>query len=408
MAEPHDVPITRPETHEHIGVDVLIVGSGPVGLSAAIALRQAGIDVAVIDKRHARDTQTSRAVVIHARTLEVLETLGVTDRLLDVGHKATSFTVRDGSATLMCVNFEELPTNHRYMVMVPQWRTEQILEQRLTDLGETVRYGWNFTISHRFGDRVEAQVRDSHDRDHLIVAKLVIAADGAKSSVRESIGIPFMGRDYEGHYLLADVEMACDLDDSQLYTFLTPTATMVMAALPDNRWRILTDDVPGLTPTPRQLEDLIHTRTATTGHIESIAWTSRYQVAHRLADTFRHGRILLAGDAAHIHSPAGGQGMNTGIQDAVTLAEIATRALHDDDLDLLDAYADQRRRIARNVITATDRLTRLLTARNPAVRRLRNTVLLVLGRLPRFRHVMAMRMSQLAHASAATVTRQSR
>jgi 2-polyprenyl-6-methoxyphenol hydroxylase-like FAD-dependent oxidoreductase len=342
-------------------------------------------------------------MVVHARTLEVLEDLGVTEALVASGHRASSFTFHDGAKTLLRLPFDDLPTKYPYMLLVPQWRTEQILEERLTALGAKVRYGWTFTGLRQRADGVNVQVDDPDGEHRLIRALLVIGADGGRSAVREAVEIPFVGEDYEGNFLLADVEMTSDLSDEAIHNFLAPEGTMVIETLPDGKWRIVTTDVPtAAAPTRDELEALVHARATTTARIASIAWMSRYRVAHRIAAAYRRGRVLLAGDAAHQHSPAGGQGMNTGIQDAVVLAEIAHAALREDDLTMLDEYERQRRRVAKDVIRLTDRFTRLVTVRNTVNRRLRNIALAVVGRLPGVRRAIAMRISELTNRDTPT------
>jgi len=383
--------------------EVLIVGGGPVGLATAIALHQAGVDVVVLEKRDARESTTSRAMVVHARTLEVLEDLGVTEALVASGHRASSFTFHDGAKTLLRLPFDDLPTKYPYMLLVPQWRTEQVLEERLTALGAKVRYGWTFTGLRQRADGVDVQVDDPDGEHRLIRALLVIGADGGRSAVRGAVEIPFVGEDYAGDFLLADVEMTSDLSDDAIHNFLAPEGMMVIERLPDGKSRIVTTDVPtAAAPTRDELEALVHARATPTARVGSIAWMSRYGVAHRIAAAYRRGRVLLAGDAAHQHSPAGGQGMNTGIQDAVVLAELAHAALRLDDLTMLDEYERRRRKGAKDVIRLTDRFTRLVTVRNAVNRRLRNIALAAVGRLPGVRHAIAMRISELTNTGTPT------
>jgi 2-polyprenyl-6-methoxyphenol hydroxylase-like FAD-dependent oxidoreductase len=368
-----------------ISTKVLIVGAGPVGLTTAIALRQNGIDVVVLEKRTARESTASRAMVVHARTLEVLEVLEVTEALVASGHRASSLTFRDGAKTLLRLPFDDLPTKYPYMLMVPQWRTEQILEERFAALGERIRYGWTFTGLQQHADGVDVDVQDTDGEHHLIRALLVVGADGVKSAVRQAAGIPFVGDDYQGDFLLADVEMTSDLSDGELHTFLAPEGMMVINTLPNGIQRIMTTDVPiAAEPTRDELERLVHVRATNSARIASVGWTSRYRVSHRIAARYRRDRVLLAGDAAHLHSPAGGQGMSTGIQDGVVLAE----------------YERRRRRVAENVIRLTDRFTRLVTVRNAINRRLRNTALSALGVIPALERMIALRMSELADTTA--------
>lgn len=379
----------------HTKTGVLVVGAGPVGMTVAIALRQLGIDVIVVEKRSARDTRTSRALMVHARTLEALEGLQVSDVLVADGHRASSFVFRDERKTLLRLPFEDLPTMYPFMLILPQWRTEQVLEERMQALGMHVRYGWTFRGLRQSADHVETECEGPDGESHRLRATFVVGADGGKSAVREAVGIDIDGGDYAGDYLLADVVMQSDLGGDDIHNFLSPKGMMVIETLPDGNQRIVTTDSPSATlPTREELEDLVRVRTGTPAHIESIAWMSRYRVGHGLADAYRRGRVLLAGDAAHQHSPAGGQGMNTGIQDAVTLAGLLERALRD-DLAVLDEYERRRRPIAASVIRFSDLFTRAVTVRNGALRRLRNLGLVTVGRVPRLRRAIAVRMAEL-------------
>jgi 2-polyprenyl-6-methoxyphenol hydroxylase-like FAD-dependent oxidoreductase len=264
---------------------------------------------------------TSRAMVARARTLEVLEDLG--SLLVHIPRRC-----KNTAALTFRRSTHQVPV-HAVGAAAPHRADPR---GSLTALGTKVRYGWTFTGLRQRADGFDVQVDDPDGAHRLIRALLVISADRGRSAVRGAVEIPLVGEDYEGNFLLADVEMTSDLSDEAIHNFLAPEGTMVIETLPDGKSRIVTTDVPAaVAPTCDELEVLIHVRATTTARIASIAWMSRSRVAHRIAAAYRRGRVLLAGDAAHQHSPAGGQGMSTGIQDAVVLAEIAHAALRRDD-----------------------------------------------------------------------------
>ena len=194
--------------------------------------------------------------------------------------------------------------------------------------------------------------------------------------------------------------MSSDLDDGGVHNFLSPEGMMVIETLPEGQTRIITTDVPtAASPTRDELQELVRLRATTSARIDSVAWMSRYRVGHGLAASYRRGRVLLAGDAAHVHSPAGGQGMNTGIQDAVMLAGLAKAAL-DGEMAVLDEYERRRRPVAAGVIRLADRFTRLVTIDNGVGRRLRNAGLWIVGRSPRLRRAITLRVSELTASTA--------
>ncbi|MCA1731123.1 MAG: FAD-dependent monooxygenase [Actinobacteria bacterium] len=219
-------------------------------------------------------------------------------------------------------------------------------------------------------------------------ARYVVGSDGAHSSVRESVGIPFEGATYPESFVLADVRMEWGLPDDEVQLFFSPEGLVVVAPLPgERRHRIVAtvDEAPA-EPSLEDIQTLLDARGPRTPRprVEEVVWSSRFRVSHKLAARFREGAVFLAGDAAHVHSPAGGQGMNTGIQDAANLAWKLALVLGGQAPDsLLDSYERERRPVAREVVSTADRLTRLATMRAPLARRLRNALIPVVGRIGR-------------------------
>jgi 2-polyprenyl-6-methoxyphenol hydroxylase-like FAD-dependent oxidoreductase len=377
-----------------ITTDVLVVGAGPTGLAVAAKLAAAGIDVTVIDNQASGDN-TSRAAVVHARTLEVLADLGVSARLVKEGIEAPRFTIRDRDKVLVPIRFDDLPSDFPYALMVSQAVTERVLLDRLTELGGHVRRPLTLVDLVQDDTGVTATTEDGTE----IRARYLVGADGMHSIVRDKAGIGFPGGKYAESFSLADVRVEGDLPHDEVILYFSPEGTLVSAPLPDGSFRFVA-------PVPEAPEnpdvDYVQALLDQRGSIKSpvkvteVIWGSRFRVHHRVADAYRAGRVLIAGDAAHVHSPAGGQGMNTGIQDAVVLGDALVATIAHGDEAALDTYAARRRPVAEEVIELSDRLTRFGIAQG--VRRsVRNLVLSTLARLPRFRRMLAWRLSGLVY-----------
>jgi 2-polyprenyl-6-methoxyphenol hydroxylase-like FAD-dependent oxidoreductase len=382
------------ETRER--VDVVIVGAGPVGLTAACVLQAGGAKILVVDAADA-GANTSRAAVIHARTLEVLDSIAVTERLLADGLVVPVFTVRDRTRTLAYLDFANLPTRYPFTLMLPQSRTEEILAHRLAELGSHVDRRCTVTgvRTTRDGASVSLVGPDGQTRD--VDARFVIGADGMHSAVRDAAGIGFVGGDYKQSFVLADVRLAWPLPADEVQLFVSPAGLVVVAPLPGGNHRIVaTVDDAAETPTTGDIQALLDIRGPGGARVEEVTWTSRFKVQHRLATSYRNGPMFLAGDAAHVHSPAGGQGMNTGIQDAADLGNLLGRVIAGELPETqLDSYQNRRRPVARRVVSLTDRMARMAMLRAPGARLARNLTLNLLLRNPALRHRVTMRIAEL-------------
>lgn len=357
--------------------EVVVVGAGPVGLAVAVGLRLHGHDVVVVDQQ-AEGTNTSRACVIHPRTLEVLEELGVTERLVELGLELQDFAIRAGDQELIPVGFADLPTTYPFVTMIPQPVTEQVLLDRLEELGGSVLRPYGATGLTRTADGA-AVTLDSGD---VIEAQYVVAADGMHSTIRELAGLRMPGSTLELSLSLVDVRVSGGLPTDEVGLYFAAAGMLVVAPLPDGSFRLVAEvpeapEHPDVAYAQRLLADRGPRTSRPT--VTEVVWGSRFRSHERVADKYRAGRVLLAGDAAHTHSPAGGQGMNLGLRDAVTLADALMQALKGDESGL-DAYATNSRAEAVRVIGLAHRLTRLASV-PPAVRPVRNAVLRLVGRV---------------------------
>jgi 2-polyprenyl-6-methoxyphenol hydroxylase-like FAD-dependent oxidoreductase len=374
--------------------DVLIVGAGPVGLTLATALVVKGVKVVLVD-RAAEGANTSRAAVVHARTLEVLETIQVSEELVKRGVIVPRFTVRDRDRSLLTIGFDELPTKYPYTLMVPQDITEEVLLDRLHAQGGQVHRPYEVASLEQDDTGTTATMTTGK----VIRAKYTVGADGMHSTVREHAGIGFTGDTYAQSFVLADVRLDWEHQDDEVMLFFAPEGLVVVAPLPGGRHRIVAtvDEAPEH-PSREDVQALLDTRgpKAHPARVTDIVWSSRFRVHHRLADHYRSGRLFLAGDAAHVHSPAGGQGMNTGIQDALVLAgRLAAVLLEGVGESTLDEYEAERRPVAEEVVAFTHRMTRVATLGSAPLRGVRNAVLRALDWVPAVHRTMAMNLSEL-------------
>ncbi|SBT49880.1 FAD-dependent monooxygenase [Micromonospora auratinigra] len=372
--------------------DVLVVGAGPTGLAVAVTLAAHGVRATVVDGL-AEPPVTSRAAVVHAGTLEVLDRIGVSAPLAARGLPATRFSVRDRDRVLVTVPFDRLPSRYPYALLVSQAETEAVLAERLTALGGRVLRPYRLTGLDL--DAAGATARFAGGE--TVRARWVVGADGMHSAVRDLAGIDFGGpADDPGEsFLLADVRVDSDLPRDQVSLFLGRQGPLVWAPLPDGTVRLVATvpDAPR-EPRARHFQALLDERgpARRPDRVTELLWGSRFRIHHRIAGTYRSGPVLLAGDAAHVHSPAGGQGMNLGLRDAVALGDTLAAVLAGRPDQLLDGYAAARRPLAEEVVGFADRLTRLATV-PPAVRPLRNLLFRVVAGLPPVRRKIAVRLA---------------
>ncbi|WP_405702544.1 FAD-dependent oxidoreductase [Streptomyces sp. NBC_00069] len=370
---------------------VAIVGAGPTGLALAVTLAGAGVDFVLLD-RQAEGANTSRAAVVHARTLEVLDELDATGalsaELVARGIPVDRFRIRDGGRLLATVPFDGLRTAHPYALMVPQYETEAVLLARLHALGGGVHRPYEVTGITQDPDGVTLTTATGE----TLHADHAVGADGMHSVVRTAAGIGFTGSAYEESFVLADVLMEWAPGPQEVSLAFGAAGLTVVAPLPGGpgaRYRVVATvtEAPA-EPGPAFVQRLLDERAPGQARVDTLVWSSRFRVHHRVADRYRAGRLLLAGDAAHVHSPAGGQGMNTGIQDGCALG----RALAAGDPG---AYEAARRPVALHVVGLTDRMTRIATTHNPVLRAVRNTALPLLARVPALRTRLATELAEL-------------
>jgi 2-polyprenyl-6-methoxyphenol hydroxylase-like FAD-dependent oxidoreductase len=358
-------------------VEVLVVGAGPTGLALAAQLAAHGVRPRLID-RGADRARESRALAIQPRTLEVLAGLGVTERLLAAGNPAVQLLIhargRQVAVPMFDLGLED--TAYPYLLFLSQAETERILEEHLAVVGVSAERRVELVDLDLTSNEAVATLRHHDGREEQVSARYVVGCDGAASSVRELAGIRFVGGSYPQTFVLADTE-ADELDPGAAHVFLSRAGMLFFFPLiRPASWRMLVMRPPADPTSPQapvelaEVQAIADAYTAGSVRLHDPVWMTNFRLHHRAATGYRSGRVFLAGDAAHIHSPAGAQGMNTGIQDAVNLAWKLAHTLHSDhdDAGLLDTYQAERAPIGRTVLRFTDRAFTIATSTNPILR----------------------------------------
>ncbi|HJQ20723.1 MAG TPA: FAD-dependent monooxygenase, partial [Gemmatimonadaceae bacterium] len=347
-------------------VDVLIIGAGPTGLVLALWLSHFGVRVRIIDKT-AEPGTTSRALAVQARTLELYRQLQLTDAVIDAGHKvaAANLWVRGKrAARLPLADLGAGLSPFPFALMFPQDAHERLLIGRLADAGVHVERRATLAGFEQNDTGVMATIARADGSRETISASYIAGCDGAHSTVRDALRIGFPGSTYEGVFYVADVDASGPAADGELHVELDEADFLAVFPLKgEGRLRLIGpihlaagDAEPTFEDVDRRASDTLHLR------VDRANWFSTYHVHHRVADRFRSGRAFLLGDAAHIHSPVGGQGMNTGIGDAINLAWKLAAVVHGDArAALLDTYEPERIGFARRLVETTDRAFTIVT-----------------------------------------------
>ncbi len=363
---------------------VLIVGAGPTGLVAAYEFARAGICPRLIDKDAHRATQ-SRAIAIHPRTVETFELMGLADAFLAAGQRIAAVNNYGESGRIAHVDFGALDTSYPFVLGVPQDETERLLEEHVGRLGVTVERNTELVGLTPQGGAMTAQLRHG-DRIEEVSVDWVLGCDGAHSAVRDKLGISFSGGTYPERFLLADIKVEGELDHNEAQVWMHGDGPVAFFPLPANHWRLIVGNSPADwedEPSLAQCQALLDERGLGRFKLAEPRWTAVFRIHRRIAGNFRHDRAFLLGDAGHIHSPVGGQGMNMGMQDAVNLAwKLGLVIGHGGNPALLDSYEAERRPVDEAVLRQTDRATRLVTLHAPAIRFIRDHLLSLATRLP--------------------------
>lgn len=352
--------------------DVLVVGAGPTGLLLAGDLAAAGAGCVVVERRQG-ESNLSRAFAVHARTLEQLDARGLADELAATGHRLRALRAF-GDVT---VDMSRLPSRFNYVLITPQYETERLLERRARACGAEIWEGTEAVGLRQDASGVEVTLRRRNGTARTVRARYVVGADGARSTVRRALGLAFPGRSVVRSMMLADVRLAEDPPDA-LTVNATGDAFALLAPFGDGWYRVVAWDRHHQVPdsAPVGLPEIRRTMRLALGSdygAHDPRWMSRFHSDERQVPRYRVGRVFLAGDAAHIHSPAGGLGMNTGMQDAANLSWKLAAALQGwAPPGLLDSYQAERHPVGRAVLLASGAIVRVVVTGPPPLRAVRN------------------------------------
>ncbi len=354
--------------------DVLIVGAGPVGLTIAAELSRHGVTCRIIDKDPGTKT-ISKALILHVRTQEVLDAMGAIAAEKSMSIPMRQISIRAYGKIIGHLHSEILDSPHPHPIILGQDRTEQVLEQHLHSFGRQVEWQTEAIAFEQDEHRVAVTLRHADGTEEIVHAKYLVGCDGAHSMVRKKLGFSFEGSKYEGEqFIQTDAKIRWTLPKGTSHLFLTREGYMMVIEMPDDLVRVFISlpDPPTTTaveehgasddpPSLQEVQEALNALGGVDAELYDPVWLARYRTSHRRADRFREKRIFLAGDAGHIHVPLGGQGMNTGIQDAFNLAwKLAYTLQGKAPAELLDSYNAERVPVAEALLAGTDKSYRII------------------------------------------------
>lgn len=376
-------------------MDVLIVGAGPTGLFIANEFARYGISFEIIDKAP-EATKQSKAIAIQARTIEIFSLLGLSDPFLEQGLKIRAMNQFSGGEQLAHISFENIPSDFTFILSLEQSKTEQLLTESLIKYGHKINREVELISFKETHEGVECELFDHRNLSkRQITPKYLIGADGAHSNVRKGLNIRFEGKVFKDIFSLADVEMVWDFPHEEGAIFLEPTGVLAALPLPEERrYRLIfqlercrkimenvseaehakvAKEIPP--PTIDEIQSLVNLYTSNRAQVLNPHWMANFSINSRLSSAYQTKRVFLTGDAAHIHSPVGGQGMNTGIQDGFNLAwKIAFTLKYSLSDKLLKTYGLERQEVGKKLLEITEKASSAATTKNSFFVLIRNSL----------------------------------
>ncbi|MEH2082784.1 MAG: FAD-dependent monooxygenase [Nostoc sp.] len=359
---------------------VLIVGAGPTGMTAAMELSRLGVPVRIVDKLLSPST-TSRALAVQSRTLELFEQRGLIQEMLRIGNKGTAATIYGDGKCLGKVHLEQIKSRYNFIILIPQSETERILREQLIrqdveiERGtEMIAFAQSESSAQPGQGGVKAVLRNREGELEELEAAYLISAEGSHSLVRRTLNLQFQGKSIDQNYALADLYLDGDLPDDELSIFTCAHGFMAVFPMGNRHFRFMATDPDQYAndePTLENLQKLYDENSHIPARLRDLTWSSRFRINSRMLHTLRERRIFFGGDAAHIHSPAGGQGMNTGIQDMIDLSWKLAMVWHGKAArELLNTYEEERLPIIRDIVSRTEAATDALNSSSMIVHQL--------------------------------------
>jgi 2-polyprenyl-6-methoxyphenol hydroxylase-like FAD-dependent oxidoreductase len=387
-----ELAVTKPNPHSP---DVLISGAGPTGLMLACLLAHEGISFRIFDRADGR-AKESRALGVWPKSMELFQSVGLIERVLKEGRSVHGASVYLNGRNLANISFSGIgrdDTPYPYIFILSQSASEGILEAALGDAG--VKVEWRTTLGEFdvAGGKIKARLTRGDGSEEFLEARYLVGCDGASSEVRKLLDLTFKGGTYDAEFMLADATVAWDLPQDRVQLFLSNRSIGMFFPMKGGEVaRVITlqenrkpEDQPRQQQPPLQLAEIEKNFKDAVKHdlkIENATWLSRYRVHHRSVERMRVGPVFLAGDAAHIHSPAGGQGMNTGLQDAGNLAwKLAAVIKGEAPEQLLDTYNAERWPVGQKILHFSDRIFSVAISFGAFLSALRNVALLLAAKV---------------------------
>lgn len=360
--------------------DALIVGAGPVGLTMTAALTQHGLRCRIIDKSPAASDK-SKALVVWSRTLELLDGLGLADVFVRNGMKARGASIYGHEKRLVHLEMTGIESPFGFPLMIPQNETERLVADHLVESGVTIERNVELISFHEQPEGIRALLRHATGREESLDVPWLIGCDGAHSAVRHGLGMEFSGHADPSDWMLADVHLKGPVVADEISIFWHSEGVLAVFPIDARRFRVIANlnqplSSPPPDPTLSDVQAMVDKRGPSGLTVSNPVWLANFRINERKVSDYRRGRVALAGDSAHIHSPAGGQGMNTGMQDAFNLAWKLALVHHGKGQaePLLTSYSQERSAVGDQVLRGAAMLTSAATMRNPVAQWLRNCI----------------------------------
>src|SRR3984957_5929898 len=359
--------------------NVLIAGAGPVGLAMAADLARYGVSVRLIEKSPER-TDKSKALVLWSRTLELMDRMDCSAPFLTTGKKVTAVNVTAGKEPITKVTVDGVRTPYPYALMMPQCDTEQLLGDLVTSRGVKIERNIELTDFVASADGVTSTLRHLDGTEETFESGWLIGSDGAHSTVRHKLGLEFAGETMPSSWVIADIHLSNVPNPEEILVSWHAEGILAVFPIMGTRYRVIADSglvtggVAPAKPTIEDVQSILDVRGPGGITASDPVWLTRFTINERKVSSYRSGRVFVMGDAAHIHSPAGGQGMNTGIQDAFNLAwklAMVCRGLGDDET-LLESYSAERSPVADEVLKGSGAMTQVALLQGEITQSIRN------------------------------------